>query len=92
MDNKLVVHKKHLALGAEYTEIEAASNAFKVIYVHEQHGLPVMWFETVANSPSKTKIKFVIVGTGEEVPEKSFHVGSCKCGAFIWHVYQIDKH
>lgn len=89
MENKLVVHKKHLALGAEYTEIEAASNAFKVIHVDEQDGRPTIWFETATNAPSKSKMKFTIVGTGHDVPEKSSHVGSCKCGAFVWHIYQM---
>ena len=70
------------------TEIDAASLNAPVL-VAEQREEPHIWLEAL---PSVTlKRRFLIVGTGWDIPEQAKHVGSYQSvgGVFIWHVYEL---
>ncbi len=53
-------------------------------------GVPCVWCEVESvNSPDP--ISIVLVGTGQELPPRTFtHRGSFVDGAFVWHVYAYD--
>lgn len=55
MQNDRVIYKQHIPPQKEYTEIEAATNAFKVVFVDEQNGYPTVWFETVTKTSFEVK-------------------------------------
>lgn len=86
--SEIVVYKEQLHLDSEFTEFEVASEAFKILHVDEQHGEPTIWFETLRRPLVKQKVKFCIIGTGQYVPNNCSYVGTCKCGPYVWHVYQ----
>lgn len=70
------------------TEIDAASFNAPVL-VAEQSGDPHIWLEAL--SMDTFKRRFLIVGTGWDIPEQAKHVGSYQSvgGVFIWHVYEL---
>jgi hypothetical protein len=45
-----------------------------------------VWAEVDPSAP-KEKKTVVILGTGDEIPQGLFHVGTFKQEAFMWHVY-----
>lgn len=83
----LIVYKQQLT--EDLTTIEVSSDSFTILHVDEQDGVPTIWYETVQHPLVKKLVKFFYIGTGQNVPDNSIHVGSCKCGLFVWHVYQI---
>lgn len=82
-----VIHKLHLS-SAECT-IKISEGAFKVLTVHEQDGVPTIWYETIDKHVIPTEVRFLTVGTGEHVPENSVYVGTAFCDGFVWHIYQV---
>lgn len=84
--NSIVVHKQ--VLKYDELEITVSAESFKIIHVDQQKNLPVIWYESNENHPRMTKVKIYYIGTGERIPDNSFHVGSTRCGPLIWHVYQ----
>lgn len=47
---------------------------------------PSVWVEHGFDN-SDNPIDLTFFGTGHNVPDEWTHVGSCKCNAFVWHVY-----
>lgn len=84
----IVVHKQHLI--EAITEIKVSAGAFKLLHVDEQNGVPTIWYETVEDPIMAKVVKFTYIGTGMQVLDNSVHVGSCKCGSYVWHVYQLN--
>jgi hypothetical protein len=62
----------------------------KVLAVHEQHGLPCVWFLVDTDAPKQDRT-FWFVGTGQEIPEgASEYVGTVLLdgGRFVLHVFE----
>lgn len=82
-----VIHK--LTLTEKSNTIKVSIDAFKVLTVHEQKGLPTIWYETVEKPMIPVEVKFVTVPTGGDVPENSVYVGTTFCAPDVWHIYQV---
>jgi hypothetical protein len=82
-----VIHK--LPLTETSQTIKVSVGAFKVLTVHEQHGVPTIWYETLEKPMIPVEVRFISVATGDAVPENSVYVGTTFCGAFVWHIYQV---
>lgn len=80
-----VIHKAVLTETETY--ITVSSGAFRILTVHERHGSPTVWYETLEKPIIPTKVKFTIVPTGGEVPGYSQYAGTTFCDPFVWHVY-----
>lgn len=82
------VFKYRLNGSGAITEVDAASLSDPVL-VAEQRGEPHIWLE--AFSTVTFKRRFLVVGTGWDIPEQAKHVGSYLAHdrAFIWHVYEL---
>ena len=88
--NKVVVHKSHL-LPDQDTVLDVPVEAFKIIHTEEQNGVPTVWYETIKTPIMTNKVTLCYIGTGMNIPDNSTHIGSCRCGVYMWHVYQINK-
>jgi hypothetical protein len=73
----------------ESITIRASAGAFKVLTVHEQNGVPTVWYETLEKPVIPVDVKFTIVPTGGSIPDHSIYVGTAFCGSSVWHVYQF---
>jgi len=82
-----VIHK--LTLTEMSQTIKVSVDAFKVLTVHEQNGVPTIWYETVEKPMIPVEVRFVTVATGGDVPENSVYVGTTFCGNYVWHIYQV---
>lgn len=82
-----VIHK--LTLTEMSHTIKVSIDAFKVLTVHEQKGMPTIWYETVEKPMIPVEVKFVTVATGGDVPENSVYVGTTFCVPYVWHIYQV---
>lgn len=70
----------------------------KVLLVGHQDpniSMPTLWIEhsddqlDPMNYPRDT---YQVIGTGHEIDERvNEHVGSCICGAYVWHVYRVKR-
>lgn len=81
-----VVHKVHI--NDEEVSIKTSAGAFKVLTVHEQNGVPTIWYETLEKPVVPVEVKFITVPTGGRVPDHYAYIGTAFCGASVWHVYQ----
>lgn len=48
-----------------------------------------VWLEIPLNALPSVPRKFVVIGTGDPVPEGGVHVGSWVDGQFVWHAYEL---
>ena len=48
---------------------------------------PQMWVELDPDAP-EDHMRFLVVGTGWEIPSDAIYVDSTICGAFVWHLYR----
>lgn len=53
-----------------------------------QRGDVTLWFEVLSGVPN-THRRYVVCGTGHEVPLGAVYVGTCFCAPFVWHVFEI---
>lgn len=61
---------------------------YKVLHVgFDPGGKPCVWAEVVPSVQSAYDTYVRIVGTGEEVPLGTDHIGTYTEGPFVWHVY-----
>ena len=59
-------------------------------YFNMQNGSPCIWSIILDPAAQKIDYHFILMGTGKEYEIKEFkYIGSCKDGAFIWHLLQI---
>ena len=56
--------------------ITASQGAFKVLTVHEQDGIPAIFYETLEKPMIPVDITFTCVLTGADVPDHSVYVGT----------------
>ena len=56
--------------------------------VGDQNGFVTLWVEVWPESPDVEKRRFVICGTGQEIPVGGTHRGSVIVGGYVWHVYE----
>jgi hypothetical protein len=80
------IHKYPLELAPEVPVI--MPDGAEIIAVQEQFGLPTIWAIVDTDKPKKRRI-FRIIGTGQNnVPDKSFYLGTVQIDGFVWHVFE----
>lgn len=57
----------------------------------DPNGKPALWLETPREQHKVVQIQIYIVGTGQDVPQGTTHVGSFVQHQYVWHVYQCYK-
>lgn len=67
-------------------QIEVPTGAI-IRHIGEQDGSICIWMEVTQSAP-KEKRKFLVMGTGWELPEDRNYVGTVQMGSFVWHVYE----
>lgn len=82
-----VIHK--LPLTETSQTIKVSVGAFKVLTVHEQNGIPTIWYETLEKPMIPMEVRFITVSTGDAVPENSIYVGTTFSEPHVWHIYQV---
>jgi hypothetical protein len=55
--------------------------------VQMQQGELCLWAEVALDVP-QIPVTFEVIGTGWDVPERGFWVGTVQAGAYVWHVYR----
>jgi len=62
----------------------------RIIHVEAQREVPCIWAVVDPGRRLETR-RFVTVGTGQNVPEGSFHVGTFFMlgGDLVWHVFEV---
>lgn len=48
-----------------------------------------VWFEVLDSDAETEEQKFLLQGTGDEIPEGAEYLGSVPDGEFIWHIFRI---
>ena len=81
-----VVHKAQIA--DVDVVVKASVGAFKVLTVHEQDGIPTVWYETLEKPVIPVDVKFTIVPTGGTVPDHYVYVGTAFVNNKASHIYQ----
>lgn len=57
-----------------------------VDYENDGSEVPTVWIDHEVGAPT---IKLVMVGTGHQITSTlAEHVGSARCGRFVWHIYK----
>lgn len=84
------VFKYRLKDPGEITEIVARAELSPVM-VAEQRQQAHIWLEVAPGWPVRTR-RFIVLGTGWDIPGTAKHVGSYQSagGMFIWHVYELE--
>ena len=81
-----VIHKAQI-VDTEFT-VKASVGAFKVLTVHEQDGIPTVWYETLEKPLIPVDVTFMVVPTGGVVPDHSLYIGTAFCKGYVLHIYQ----
>lgn len=86
------VFKYDLDMDSHFTELEIPKGA-KFIHTDIQYGIPRVWAQVNPEAPlEKRLLRFA--GTGHILSASVIkHVGSfsMKNGAFVWHVFEVEK-
>ena len=69
-----------LCPSVNHVGVDPAGGGLAVWVDHYTETPPLVLFAPVV-------MKFHVVGTGWEVPDRARHVGSVVAGQFVWHVY-----
>lgn len=78
---------KYLIWGTSYLPLGPED---KVLHVAEQRGEVFLWAEVDTTVVPEQPRAFVILPTGETVPEGHQHVGSVvMANLLVWHVYEV---
>lgn len=63
----------------------------RVLHVHEQGNQPCVW--ALVDTEAANDVRgFAVIGTGNNLDEKitsAIYHGSARCGAFVWHVFEV---
>jgi hypothetical protein len=83
------IFKYSLTLGSNDIEIPGVfPTSFQPRFVSGQDEVPTLWLgvdESLVAYPTFHEI--MVVGTGECYGPNWAYLGSCMCGAFVWHVF-----
>jgi hypothetical protein len=60
----------------------------KVLLTSLQDEQPQVWIEVDTSSSKNIPFKFYVRGTGHEIEENTYHVGSWIQSPFVWHLYE----
>lgn len=79
--------------GIDYVDIPSG----KVVFVAQQDNsrLPTVWVEHSLPVSPLASDRYRIAGTGHTIGGEFTgweHVGSCICGALVWHVYRKENY
>lgn len=87
---KTTIHKYKIG-PASISGIRARSGPVRHVGADPQGDLCV-WIEVDPNEEELHVRKFLIVGTGGEVPDNRIvaHVGSTVEGAYVFHIYEVQ--
>ena len=60
----------------------------EIIHANIQNGLATIW-AIVDSSNSLTEVRgFHVVGTGHDIPDNCYHIGTYFENYFVWHVFE----
>lgn len=60
----------------------------KVDYQASERG-PMIWVETDTNETISDKRTLQVFGTGHDIPNESFYIGTWQEPPFVWHLYEV---
>jgi len=60
----------------------------QVVAVQEQYGQLAMWADCDTDQ-SMSPRKFLVIGTGFNIPVDATYLGTVKQGSFVWHLLEI---
>jgi hypothetical protein len=66
----------------------------KVLSVQDQNGRLCVWAKVDPHAPADVRRRFVIVGTGHNLPiemDSLTYLASVQQGAFVWHVFLSEE-
>lgn len=82
------VYKFQVRLTGLRTESAVAiPNCRKVVLFGPQGSEGLFVWAEVADTLSVDR-QFLILGTGDDVPDSCAHVASCQDGPYVWHLYE----
>lgn len=58
------------------------------LHIAFQNAKLCSWWEVDTDSPEITR-QIRVIGTGHDVPEDSYYLGTVQDGYFVWHVYEL---
>lgn len=79
----MIIYKYPLKLGV--TELQVPYSC-KVLSVQMQGDTPTLW-AMVDPEGLPRSLKVHCIGTGQEVPKHTFHIGTVQDGAYVWHFF-----
>jgi len=71
-------------------ELEMPQNSW-IIHVNSQGEDRVVLWVDVDTEAKRVKRRFVVVGTGHEIPAGGVFVGSVKDSPYMWHLFEVMK-
>lgn len=92
---KLILNKKKkmravykYPLEKSQTEIEMPENAEIVTAGRDPGNQFCIWAIVNTEAPLEKK-KFVVLGTGQEIPNNAWYLKSFRESVFVWHVFEL---
>lgn len=76
-----------LHTGEEFTAVMPANAV--IVHIHEQHGMPAMWFLIERDDTEMVNRRFKFVRTGHVFEDNMVYLGTAHCGEFVWHVLEL---
>jgi hypothetical protein len=74
---------------APHSAIRVPPHAIPVLVgIDASNGKPAIWIE-VDTTLEPTSRRFVVYGTGAELPDMAIHRGSFFSKPYVWHVYEV---
>ena len=83
------IHKYKLKLVDEPQTILMPAMSL-IRFVGRQNDDVTMWAEVRTDYPVDVARKFVVVGTGQPIPDGGTYVGTCFGVPFVWHIFEVS--
>lgn len=83
-DRVRVIYKFPLQVGENLVEIP---KGYAVKYFGSQETNLFIW-ATLDPEGRKISARFVVLGTGQPIPDGVYHVASTQVGPFVWHLFE----
>jgi hypothetical protein len=62
----------------------------RILHAGLQDGKLAFWAEVVQSAEKETR-RFLVVGTGWELPPDRNYVGTVQAPPFVWHIYEYRR-
>ena len=79
----MIIHKYPLKLGVNELQVPYSC---KVLSVQMQGDTPMLWAQVDPDGVPRS-VKVHCIGTGQEVPKHTYHIGTVQDGAYVWHFF-----